>query len=230
MNIKGIQKTSLVDFPGKLSSVIFLGGCNLNCRFCYNPDLITNDQSDVYSAEYTLRFLKERSKLIDSVVITGGEPTLSPSLEFFLKELKKIPLFVKIDTNGTNPHIINRLLSEGLVDYAAVDVKTSSSKYKSLAGTGADFNIIKDTILLLKDSGIDYELRTTCVPEFVTLSDFEDIKKETGRVKRYYLQQFNNRKTLDPSVQKYKPYPVAVLNEFAAFVNSFADVCEIRGI
>ncbi|MBN2041020.1 MAG: anaerobic ribonucleoside-triphosphate reductase activating protein [Spirochaetes bacterium] len=244
MNIKGLQKTSLVDFPGRLSSVLFLGGCNLRCRYCYNPDLIprsnhpaesnrediTSDFSENYSADYILRFLKKRSKFIDGVVITGGEPTLSSSLDSFLREIRKIPLHIKLDSNGSNPDVIGRLLSEGLIDYAAIDVKTSRAKYNSLTRVNFNFDLLKNSITLLKKSGIDYELRTTCVPEFVTLNDFEKIKAEISHVKKYCLQQFINTKTFDPSVQDYTPYPVSTLNEFAVFIKSFADICEIRGI
>jgi pyruvate formate lyase activating enzyme len=230
MEIKGLRKTSLVDYPGKLCTVIFFGGCNFLCGFCQNQDLVIGSgKLDSYPVEEVLELLKERSSLIDSVVITGGEPTISNEIELFLKKIKEIPLLIKIDTNGSNPEIIKKFLDEKLIDYAAIDVKTSPEKYSLAAGVNTDFDVIKETINLVKKSGIDYELRTTCVPSFITLNDFKSIEKETGRVKKYYLQQFVNRATLDPSFQNYKPYSVAELNEFRDYVKTFADICEVRG-
>jgi pyruvate formate lyase activating enzyme len=231
MEIKGLRKTSLVDYPGKLSTVIFFGGCNFLCGFCQNPDLVSGGgKQEIYPADEVLELLKERSSLIDSVVITGGEPTISKGIELFLKKIKEIHLLVKIDTNGSNPEIIKKFLDLKLVDYAAIDIKTSPEKYSLAAGVNTDFAVIKETIKLVKKSGIDYELRTTCVPSFVTLDDFVSIKNETGKVKKYYLQQFVNKVTLDPSFQNYTPYSIAELNKFKDYVKTFADICEIRGI
>ena len=231
MNIKGIQKTSLVDFPGRLSSVIFFYGCNLKCKYCHNPDLVSNNSNlKTYSDVYVLKLLKERASLIDGVVITGGEPTLSKDIDNFIQKIKEIPLKIKIDTNGSNPYVIEKLLNMDLVDYIAIDIKTSPEKYESLTDTYIDFCRINETIKLVKESGIDYELRTTCTPYFVTMDDFKAIKNEVDHVKKYYLQQFVNKITLDPQLKNYVPYTIAVLNEFRDFVKTFADICEIRGI
>lgn len=231
MNIKGILKTSLVDYPGRLTTVIFLGGCNLECRYCHNPELIcgTSNSDDLNEVDI-LELIKKRSSLVDSVVITGGEPTLSKEIISFLQKIKEIPLSVKLDTNGSNPALIEELLEKKLVDYVAVDVKTSPEKYQLVTGKDVDFNNIKNTIDIIKKSGVDYELRTTCIPHFVTLDDFKMIKNEVGIIKKYYLQQFVNKVTLDSALKDYKPYSVSVLNEFMTFVKTFADVCEIRGI
>ncbi len=231
MKIKGIHKTSLVDFPGIISTVLFAGGCNLNCRYCYNPELVNNNSTlKEESIEDVLTFLKNRHGLIDGVVITGGEPTLTNSIIDFIKAVKEIQYAVKLDTNGLMPDIIEELLNKNLLDYIAVDIKTSPMKYQSLTRKKVDFTTIKKTIEFIKKSGIDYELRTTCIPDYVTLDDFKKIKNEIGQIKRYYLQQFVNKITLDSSLQKLKPYPISTLNEFKEFVKTFADVCEIRGI
>lgn len=231
MNIRGIQKTSLVDFPGHLSTVLFSGGCNLSCKFCHNPELACNSCAlQSYSTEETLEFLSNRQKLIDSVVISGGEPTLSGNIDFFLTSLKANSLSVKIDTNGFRPDVIERLLNKNLLDYIAIDIKTSQEKYELLTGSRVDFTMLKKTVDIVRESGVDYELRTTCIPYYVTQEDFVRIKKEIGHVKKYFLQQFVNSKTLDSSLSEYKPYPVAVLQGFLEYVKTFSEICGIRGI
>jgi pyruvate formate lyase activating enzyme len=231
MEIKGLLKTSLVDYPGKISTVIFFGGCNFLCGFCHNSNLVLDyGKLDSYPVKSILNLLKERSSLTDAVVVTGGEPTLYKALDSFLKIIKEIPLSIKIDTNGSNPGIMKKLLDKRLIDYAAIDIKTSPEKYKLAAGVNVDFDTVKETVELVKESGIDYELRTTCVPSFVALEDFNKIKEKVGRVKKYYLQQFVNKATLDAALQKCIPYPVTVLDEFKDFVKSFADICELRGV
>ncbi len=231
MEIKGLRKTSLVDYPGKLSAVVFFSGCNFLCGFCQNRDLVAgSDRLDSYSENDVLELLRERSSLVEAVVITGGEPTLSKGIDSFLKKIKEIPLLVKVDTNGSNPEIIKKFLDDYLIDYAAIDIKTSPEKYILAAGVNTDFDVIKETVKLVKESGIEYELRTTCVPYIVTLDDLKIIKNEIGRVKRYYLQQFINNTTLDPKFKDYEPYAIASLNEFKDYVKTFADICEIRGV
>ncbi|MCU0821806.1 MAG: anaerobic ribonucleoside-triphosphate reductase activating protein [Spirochaetes bacterium] len=232
MNFKGIHKTSLVDFPGKLSTVLFAGGCNLNCRYCYNPELVNNNKElETLKVPDILSFLKKRQALIQGVVISGGEPTLLKNLDKFIESVKEISLAVKIDTNGLNPDIIQTLLQKGLVDYIAIDIKTSPEKYESLTRKkNVDFSLIKKTIDHVKKSGVDYEIRTTCIPDYITLDDFKSIKKELGSVKKYFLQQFVNKMTLDPDMQKKTPYPVSVLNSFKEFVITFAEHCELRGV
>jgi pyruvate formate lyase activating enzyme len=231
MKIKGIQKTSLVDYPGRLSSVLFFGGCNFSCGYCHNPELVCNGNNlSSFPASDVLNLLNDRRSLIDCVVITGGEPTLYKELTSFLEKIKEIPLFIKIDTNGSNPDVIEKLLTKSLPDYIAIDIKTSRQKYKIAAGVNIDFNKIIRTIELVKESGIDYEVRTTCVPSYVTLDDFISIKNAIGNVKKYFLQQFVNSNTLDPALQKCSPYPDCVLYEFKEYVKSFAEFCGIRGI
>jgi pyruvate formate lyase activating enzyme len=231
MEIKGLRKTSLVDYPGKLSTVIFFGGCNFLCGFCQNPHLVRgNGILDSNSANDVFQLLKDRSSLIDAVVITGGEPTLLKEIDSFIKKIKEIPLLVKVDTNGSNPETIKKLLNKNLIDYIAIDIKTSPERYKFAAGVNINFDTIKETIEFVKESGVDYELRTTCVPSYVVLDDFKKLKNEIGHVKKYYLQQFVNKVTLNPALQNCEPYPVDVLNEFKEFVKTFADICEIRGV
>ncbi len=231
MNIKGIHKTSLIDYPGKICSILFTGGCNLRCKYCHNPDLACDSCNlKALSNTEALSFIKERSKLIDGISISGGEPTLAKNITDFIKLIKEIPLDVKIDTNGLNPGVIEILLRSELLDYVAIDIKTSPEKYEFLTNRKIDFSRIKQTVDIVRDSGVDYELRTTCIPHFVTLEDFASIKKEIGSVKKYYLQQFINEVTLDPSLAHYKPYPPSVLFSFQEYIKTFAEICEVRGI
>lgn len=232
MNIRGIYKTSLIDYPGKISTVIFIGGCNLRCRYCHNPDIVLNNNNlECYSKKEVLGLLKKRCGIIDGVTISGGEPTIAGSLVHFLTEIREMELYIKLDTNGLRPDILEELIRKNLIDYVAIDVKTSPEKYRDLTNCDADFSRIIRAIEIIKESGIDYELRTTCFPEFVTEEDLTTIKKLTGHVKRYFIQQFvGNTPLIDKSWESMKPYPVNVLKKFRDIVRTFSDICEIRGI
>jgi pyruvate formate lyase activating enzyme len=231
MNIKGIHKTSLIDYPGKICSILFTGGCNLRCKYCHNPDLASDNlELKALSNEEALSFIRKRSGLIDGISISGGEPTLAKNITDFIRLIKEIPLDVKIDTNGLNPDVIETLLRSELLDYIAIDIKTSPEKYEFLTNRKIDFSRIKQTVDIVRDSGVDYELRTTCIPYFVTLEDFVSIKREIDSVKKYYLQQFVNEITLDPSLAYYEPYPPHVLLSFQEYIKTFAEICEVRGI
>jgi pyruvate formate lyase activating enzyme len=231
MNIKGIHKTSLIDYPGKISSILFTGGCNLRCKFCHNPELACNScELHSYSNDEAIDFLRQRKGLIDGITISGGEPTLSRNLGAFINKIRDLKLNVKLDTNGLNPLVVTRLLEEKLVDYIAIDIKTSPEKYDFLAGCRVDFSKIVSTIDAVRMSGIDYELRTTCIPLYVTLDDFHSIRKHIGKVRKYCLQQFVNDVTLDESFHTITPYPPGVLFGFKKYVETFATKCEVRGV
>ena len=231
MNIKGIHKTSLIDYPGKICSIFFSGGCNMKCRYCHNPELACNCSSlPTLRNEDAIDFIRGRKGLIDGVSITGGEPTLSRNIDGFIRTLRDLGISVKLDTNGMNPEAIDRLLEERLLDYVAVDIKTSPGKYGDLTGRVDAFPLIRDTIEMVKTSGVEYEIRTTCIPGYVTMEDLCDIRDEIGFVKRYFLQQFVNDVTLDESLRDLVPYVPSVLEGFRDFVRGFAEVCEIRGI
>lgn len=231
MNIKGIHKTSLIDFPGSISAIIFSGGCNLRCRYCHNPDLACNSCGlQGYSNDEALSFIMSRIHLIDAVVLSGGEPTLSPRIKDFTRTLKDLGLKVKLDTNGFNPDIVKNLVGEGLLDYIAMDIKTSPEKYHLLTGNDSTFDTIIDTLDILRHSGVLYELRTTCIPEYVTMDDLFAIRDKVEHVDAYFLQQFVNTTTLDAAFHTIQPYPPETLISFRQFVSTFADTCEVRGI
>ncbi len=232
MNIRGLSKTSLVDYPGRVTAVIFTGGCNLRCGYCHNPALALNsDEFEKIDDEVVFQFLKKRKGLIDGVTVSGGEPTLDRDLLPFLARIKNEGFLVKLDTNGFLPSVIRECLKDKLVDYIAVDVKTSPGKYSSLTGVDADFNKLISTLDSIRSSETDYEIRTTCVPGFVTLEDITLIGNSVGKVKNWFLQQFVNIHTLlDPDAEKISPYPVPYLHLMRDEVLKFAGKCTIRGI
>ena len=232
MNIKGLYKTSLVDYPGKVSSVIFTGGCNLRCGYCHNPELACNsDELEKIEDEEVFSFLEKRKGLIDGITVSGGEPTLDRGLLAFLRRIKSMGLLVKLDTNGFSPSVVEQCLMEKLADYIAVDLKTSPAKYSTLTKRDLNFNQILITLDIIRKSEVDYEIRTTCVPGFVTLEDITLIGEAVGHVKKWYLQQFVNTHTLiDPESEKLSPYPVRYLELMRDEALKYADRCSIRGI
>ena len=232
MNIKGLYKTSLVDYPGKVSSVIFTGGCNLRCGYCHNPQLACNsDELERIDDEEVFSFLEKRKGLIDGVTVSGGEPSLDKGLPEFLRRVHGMGLLAKLDTNGFFPSVVEQCITEKLVDYIALDLKTSPAKYSTLTGRDVDFNQIVTTLNIIRSSGIDYETRTTCVPGFVTLEDVTLIGEAVGHVRKWFLQQFVNTHTLlDPEAEKISPYPVRYLELMRDEALRFSDRCSIRGI
>jgi len=232
MNIRGIDKTSLIDYPGKICAVLFCGGCNLRCGFCHNPEIVLNSTSlDLISNDEILEFLKKRKNLIDGVTLSGGEPTLSKSIISFTKKIHNLSLMIKLDTNGLNPSVLSELSRNKLIDYVAIDIKTSPSKYNRLADKKVDFALIQDSIGVLQKAGIDFELRTTCIPGFAEMDDFWEIKKYIKTVNKYFLQQFISKIPLiDESYRSLQPYTVNYLLQLKEFVSSFAEICEVRGI
>ena len=232
MNIRGLFKTSLVDYPGKVSAVIFTGGCNLRCGYCHNPDLALNNPAlERIDDTEVLDFLKKREKLLDGVTISGGEPAMDRGLIPFLEKLRPLGLSIKLDTNGFFPRVISDCIEKRLLDYVALDIKTSPEKYPSLTCREVSFSDILPTLEILKKSRIDYEIRTTCVPGFATAEDIKKIGESVGMVKKYYLQQFVNIHTLlDSGIKMLPPYTLEYLKSLKAEVEKFSGFCSIRGI
>ncbi len=230
MNICGLIKTSLIDYPGKISSILFLGGCNLRCKYCHNPSLAVNDASLTrYSLNEIKAFLTKRKNIIDGVTVSGGEPTTRPRLKELLQEIRNLKLLIKLDTNGMYPEVIRDIIAADLVDYISIDVKTSADKFNDLTNSNSSFEKIIETVSIIKENNIDYELRTTCLPEYVTLEDLKKIRHSFGHTKRYYLQQFtNDTDMLDAEMRKTEPYSQEVLYDFKDFVDTFTDECYIR--
>lgn len=198
MNIYDINKLSLLDFPGRVSAIIFLSGCNMNCGYCYNSDLKIKSDARI-SEEEVLDFLKSRVGKIDGVVITGGEPTINNELPSFIKKIKDLGLLVKLDTNGTNPRMIEYLIDNSLVDYIAMDIKTNPLKYSVVTNTKNNIEDILDSVDIIKNSNIEHEFRTT-VYNIHTLDDLINIAKLVSPSK-YFLQDFKkNEKVSDINI------------------------------
>ena len=197
MKIHGLQKMTLLDFPGRVACTVFLGGCDMRCPFCHNAELIDGSAEPIMDENELLSFLKKRKGLLDGVAFTGGEPTLRKDLPELFHTIKTMGYPIKLDTNGLHPDRLRTLLDEGLLDYVAMDIKNSPEKYAMTCGLASiDLKPIYESIEILKTSGIDYEFRTTVVDEFHAKEDFAAIGKMIEGAKAYYLQAFTDRDTV----------------------------------
>lgn len=194
MKFYGLQKMTLLDYPGKVACTLFTGGCNFRCPFCHNARLVTEiDLSNVYDEAEILDFLKKRTGLLDGVCVTGGEPLLGNETADFLEKVKKLGFFVKLDTNGSFPDKLRRITELGLADYVAMDVKNSKEKYSDTVGIkNFDIGPIEESVAFLKEGKTDFEFRTTVVRQFHTVEDIGKIGEWIGGAKRYFLQNFND--------------------------------------
>ncbi len=224
MKFSGLQKTSLIDYPKKIASVLFTPGCNLRCPFCYNWRIVTDPKPPFLHEEAALRILESRRKYVDAVVVTGGEPTMHKEIPKFLKRLKDKGFKVKLDTNGFYPKVLEECLA--YVDYVALDVKTSLEKYQRLGVK--DTAPLLQTIKMLKTGKVDYEFRTTVVPSFVDAEDISRIGELAKGVKAFALQQFIPDDTLDKNFRIVKPYPPEVIAKFAEGLHGFAEKTILR--
>ena len=188
MKIGGLQKLTLLDYPGKVACTVFLQGCNFRCPFCHNTPLLHGTQA--LPEEEVLQFLRTRQGLLDGVAVTGGEPLLSPDLAPFLRKIRALGYAIKLDTNGSYPLRLRELLDEGLVDCVAMDIKNSPEKYERTAGRAVNPDEIEQSIRLLLRGGVDYEFRTTVVDELHTPEDFHAIGAWLRGAERYFLQSY----------------------------------------
>ena len=229
LEIKGLQKTSLIDYPPYTSCVVFLAGCDFRCPFCQNPDLILNPEKlETVKQEDFLEFLKKRKKWLDAVCISGGEPTLYEDLPEFIKKIKDLGYKVKIDTNGNNPNAIEELINKKLIDYVAMDIKAPLDKYSKAANAKVDIENIKESVSIIKNSGVDYEFRMTSIPTLHDKDDFEKIGQWLKGAKAFFLQQFRNKICLDKSFEKITPFSKDDLKEFKGILDKYIAKVEIR--
>ena len=193
----GLQKLTLLDFPGKMACTVFTGGCNMRCPFCHNRSLVfLNENDGEISANEILEYLESRNKVLDGICISGGEPTLHTGLKDFIKKVKSLGLRVKLDTNGTNFKVLKELIDEHLLDYVAMDIKNCPKKYPETVGFESyDMSEIEKSKDYLLEDHVDYEFRTTVVKQFHEVDDFEEIGKWINGAKRYYLQNFEDHGT-----------------------------------
>jgi pyruvate formate lyase activating enzyme len=230
MNIGSIKKTSLLDYPGKLSAIIGTQGCNMRCPWCHNFYLIPYNfakHSELITQEDLFCFLDQRKNFLDAIVITGGEPTIQSDLPQLCEHVKKMGFAVKIDTNGTNPDVLNRLLKNELVDYIAMDLKTDLDKYNQLFKEKIDVKKILESIDIIMSSDKPYEFRTTCVSPFVTTDNIDQIGMLIKGAKFLFLQKCNQVKNTDNRSQ-YEIINGNRLDELKERADRYVLNCEIR--
>lgn len=211
MLISSIQPFTLLDYPGKTAGIIFTAGCNFRCGYCHNPEfvlpeLLVKIKDSFIPLDTALNFFRSRQGLLEGVVVSGGEPTMQPDLLDLLRTLKEMNYLVKLDTNGNRPEVLRQALAEGLLDYVAMDYKTSCSQYEALAGPRASSAKIAQSRDMLRASGIDYEFRITLIKELHSAILRKEIADELRGAKRLFLQQFRTYTTLDPQFATYQPF------------------------
>lgn len=224
MKFSGIQKTSLIDFPDRIATVLFTPSCNLRCPFCHNWRIVLDPKPPFLNEETVIRILEKRKKYVDAVVVTGGEPTMHKEIPKFVKKLKEKGFAVKLDTNGFFPQVLKECLPS--VDYIALDVKTSLEKYGRLgAKDTADF---LRTVEILKNGKVDYEFRATVVPGFVDEEDIEKMGDIVKGGKCFAFQQFIPGDTLDKAFNSVNPYAPRIIGEFASVMKRYVANVTVR--
>lgn len=252
MLIGGWQKFSLLDYPDKISAIVFTQGCNFRCQFCYNPMLVwplkvgkskyaqdficENGQAtgqhkvhpEIKEDDFFV-FLRSRAGKLDAVAITGGEPCLQKDLPEFIAKIKKLGFLVKLDTNGSRPEILTGLLREKLIDYIAMDLKAPAEKYEAAAGGKVDFNLIKKSVKIIRQSGLPYEFRTTIVPLLLNKDDLAEVGIIIKGADKWYLQHFKSGVDLvNQDLKGRVPYNGRQMNELAEIGRQYVKICEVR--
>ena len=231
MQIGGLQKLTLIDYPGRLAATIFLCGCNFHCPWCYSSELVLpkkiKNQPKISEKEF-FDFLNERKNLLEGVTICGGEPTVNKDLPQFCKKIRRLGYFVKLDTNGSNPEMLEELINNKLIDYVAMDVKLPKERYPEIYGKRVKIKNIEKSINILKIKKIDSEFRTTVVPTILDKEDISKIVRWVEPAKRYYLQNFRPEKTIEPKFEKIKPYPEEYLISIQKAIAPFFEICQVR--
>jgi pyruvate formate lyase activating enzyme len=220
----GFRGSTLVDYPDRVSSVLFAPGCNLRCPFCHNWRIVMEPEGPFLSEDEALKILGERRGFIDSVVVTGGEPTIQEGLPGFLRRLREEGFSVKLDTNGMRPDMLRECL--GLVDYVAMDFKTAPGRYGELGGGSSE--ALLESVGLLLEGGVDYEFRCTVVPGFVDEGAVLEMGRAVSGARRFVFQQFVPGDTLDPRFRGVEPFGVGVIEGFGELMESFVDEVVLR--
>lgn len=237
MKFYGLQKTTLLDYPGHIAATIFTGGCNFRCPFCHNMDIVEPDSYNMepVSEDEILSFLKKRSSVLEGVCITGGEPTLNSDLKEFIEKIKNINtddsrLLVKLDTNGTNPEMIKRLIDAECIDYIAMDIKSSEDNYSVAAGLGNNdvINKIKESISIITGSGIDYEFRTTVAEGIHDEYCIRGIGRLIKGAKRHYIQSFMESEYVPD--KKLSTPDNETINKYVEIMKEYVDEAYVRGV
>lgn len=229
MKIHGLQKMTLLDFPGKVACTVFLGGCDMRCPFCHNAELIDGTAPAVMEEEELLAFLKKRTGLLEGVAITGGEPLLRDDTIVLMEKIRDLGYPVKLDTNGTHPDRLRKILDRELAAYVAMDIKNSPDRYAVTAGLEKlDLASVRESVSLLMEGRTDYEFRTTVVAELHDGDSFRGIGEWIRGARRYYLQRFTDRDTV-PFGGFHAPEDAKML-EYAAIAREYVPSAVIRGM
>lgn len=230
MRIRGLNKTTLLDYPGRVACTIFTGGCNFRCPFCHNAGLVLNpDGEPEISEEEVFAFLKKRRGILEGVCITGGEPCIQAGLREFIEKVRALGYPVKLDTNGYVPDTMRYLVSDGLIDYVAMDVKSSPGGYAAAAGLAElDFERIRESVRFLMEGGVAYEFRTTVVKGLHTANNFEEIGKWLAGCRAYYLQGYvDSGNTIESG---YSAFDRAEMEHFRDILLPYIPETKIRGV
>jgi pyruvate formate lyase activating enzyme len=225
MKIKGFIKTTFIEYPGKIASMVFLPGCNFRCSFCFNPELIVDsDKIEDINEKEVFDFLEKQKKWIDALVISGGEPMLHKDLPEFIKRIKKMGFLVRIYTNGSNPEMLKQLIDDRLIDSIAMDIKAplTEESYEKITNTKEFLKNVKESISLIMNSGLDYEFRTTVVPSLHSEKDIEEIAKYVKDANLLVLQKFLPENTLDDKLKKLKTQSDEEMQKLANIAQRYA--------
>lgn len=223
------MKTSLIDYPGKLSAIIFTTGCNFRCPYCHNPELVLPEKFlPAIPEQEILSFLRQRRKYLDAVTVTGGEPCIQHDLQEFLGRLKEMGYLVKLDTNGSIPDMLKDIIEARIVDYIAMDVKAPAGKYKYIAGIETDIEKIKKSISLILNCGQAYEFKTTVVKGLLQKDDFEEIGSLVKGARLLFLQKFKGAKTVDLSYLTAETFSDEEFKIIKRIMENYVSKCIIR--
>lgn len=229
MKIGGLQKFSLIDYPGEICAIVFTQGCNFRCPYCHNPELADPDlYEECIPEEEIFAFLKKRKGKLDAVSITGGEPTLQLDLIDFIKKIKTMGYLVKIDTNGSHPETLKTLIEDKLIDYVAMDVKAPLEKYQKITMSKTNPDLIKQSIKLIKKSRVPYEFRTTIVKSQLNEKDLLSISELVKNTRLYILQKFIPTKTVNPKFMDEKTYSDEEFDQFKKKIEKYVRSVIVR--
>ena len=227
----GLQKLTLLDFPGYVACTLFTRGCNMRCPFCHNASLVVRaDEQKPYTHEEIMYFLKKRQGILDGVAITGGEPTLMPYLPDFMAEVRELGYKIKLDTNGTRPEVLKSIIDRGLVDYVAMDIKNSKEKYGETVGYDKSYDLapIEDSIAILMQNKVDFEFRTTVSKTFHTADDIQKIGEWLAGQEKFFLQQFKD--SGDIIGDKIEGYYEGEMKALFSIILPFVPNAQLRGV
>lgn len=233
MLIGGVQEFTTLDFPGRLATVVFTAGCNFRCGYCHNPQFVDEEQvkniiTDSIPEEAFFKFLEKRKGKLEGVCISGGEPTIHSDLIDFVLKIKQAGFLVKLDTNGTKPAVLEKMIAEKVVDFFAMDIKTSLPRYREIIKTGFSVDDIKKSKEIIQNSGLPYEFRTTAVKGTHTKEVFEEIGEWLSGAEAYFIQNFRNKKVLAEDYAQKEGFSKKELEEFKTLMQKYVKNCGIR--